>query len=90
MQTIFFRQFYLVSKTNARREWAAAYDGTRESAQDLFQTENIWITELDALGTISNLSGDCLTVRLGGVAEEVQIPLYAMVSTFEGSPEESG
>lgn len=90
VQTIFFRQFYLASKTNALREQAAAYDGTWESAQALFQSESIWITELDALGTISDLSGDCLSVRLDGAAEEVQIPLYAMVSTFGESPEESG
>lgn len=90
VQALFFRQFYLASKTNALREQAAAYDGTRESAQALFQSENIWITELDALGTISDLSGDCLTVRLEDGPDEVRIPLYAMVGTFGESPEESG
>lgn len=90
VQTLFFRQFYLASKTNALREQAAAYDSTRASAQTLFQSEGIWIAQLDATGTISDLSGDCLTVRLEGATEEVQIPLYAMVSTFGESPEQSG
>ncbi len=90
VQTIFFRQFYLASKTNALREQAAAYDGTRESAQSLFQSESIWLTKLDSLGTISDLSGDCLTVQLEDGPDKVRIPLYAMVSTFGESPEESG
>ena len=90
VQSLFFQQFYLASKRDSLREQAMAYNGTRESAQAIFQSEEIWIAELDSMGTISNLTGDCLTVQLDGMEDEVTIPLYAMVSTFGESPEENG